>query len=746
MRKAFAGILTAVMCMSLTGCGGGKQIQDTSTAEEDYAYIPSIISIDSQAYTHSGNYTINGDNLYYTKTEWSEQGDSQVSIIRMDPRNGNSEEVPVDADNADILAMCMDGDGNYHLACMKTEYDENGNLLNAEYYIRKLDPAGKEIGRIDYGILQKSDAESFYVNGMVMDQDGVYYLTLGESIAAINDKGEVQFSIDIPSYVDGMGVGRNGEIVVCFFDQGSDGWKMKGQLIDKQAKKLGAVCDNFPMLNGSSYIGTGVETDLLIPTENGIVGYCFADGSRKEYLNFIDNDLMVSDTRFVQMLANGDIILVSEDYALDKTEVIYCERVPADSVVKEKILTLGGMSFSEDIKRHVVDFNRANSEYKIKLIEYDSDGLEYEDAEANMNNAIASGNGADMYVIRDMDMGRKYASKGVFLDLNTFLEQDPEIHPENYYENILKMYSYDGLCYAVFPRFIIQSYVGRQSVLGDRTSWTPQDVMELIQEYPDKVFCPYIQKQGLLSMLVCNDLDHYIDWETGKCSFDTQEFMDVLKFVNEAVPDAEGSEYSEEEDMLYYNNKALVTDAYLYSLQEIQLYMRLSGEPVTFIGLPISSGSGNLVIPAGDPIAISSKCKDPKVAWEFVRYYLLPEFQNVDEERGIFGFPVLRSAMDQYMKNAMIPETYTNENGEEVEVTNTWGVNGVEVEIGAVTQEECDIFLELVNNCTASGTYDEKMIEILTEEANAYFRGGKSVEEAVKVIQSRLSIYVSENM
>ena len=190
-----------------------------------------------------------------------------------------------------------------------------------------------------------------------------------------------------------------------------------------------------------------------------------------------------------------------------------------------------------------------------------------------MNNAIASGNGADMYVIRDMDMGRKYASKGVFLDLNTFLEQDPEIHSENYYENILKMYSYDGLCYAVFPRFIIQSYVGRQSVLGDRTSWTPQDVMELIQEYPDKVFSPYIQKQGLLSMLVCNDLDHYIDWETGKCSFDTQEFMDVLKFVNEAVPDAEGSEYSEEEDMLYYNNKALVTDAYLYSLQEIQLYM-----------------------------------------------------------------------------------------------------------------------------------------------------------------------------
>ncbi len=36
-------------------------------------------------------------------------------------------------------------------------------------------------------------------------------------------------------------------------------------------------------------------------------------------------------------------------------------------------------------------------------------------------------------------------------------------------------------------------------------------------------------------------------------------------------------------------------------------------------------------------------------------------------------------------------------------------------------------------------------LKIVNEEAAAYFNGQKSVEDVTKIIQSRMSIYVSEN-
>lgn len=39
-------------------------------------------------------------------------------------------------------------------------------------------------------------------------------------------------------------------------------------------------------------------------------------------------------------------------------------------------------------------------------------------------------------------------------------------------------------------------------------------------------------KSGMLYTLLAYDLDSYIDWETGKCSFDSEDFQKVLEFVN----------------------------------------------------------------------------------------------------------------------------------------------------------------------------------------------------------------------
>ena len=41
--------------------------------------------------------------------------------------------------------------------------------------------------------------------------------------------------------------------------------------------------------------------------------------------------------------------------------------------------------------------------------------------------------------------------------------------------------------------------------------------------------------------------------------------------------------------------------------------------------------------------------------------------------------------------------------------------------------------------------YDQKVQDIITEEAAAFFNGQKSAEDVSKIIQSRVTIYVKEN-
>ena len=66
------------------------------------------------------------------------------------------------------------------------------------------------------------------------------------------------------------------------------------------------------------------------------------------------------------------------------------------------------------------------------------------------------------------------------------------------------------------------------------------------------------------------------------------------------------------------------------------------------------------------------------------------------------------------------------------------------IELYAVTQEQFDAVMALIDSTTSYIDFDQNVISIITEEAAGYFSGGKSVEEASKHIQSRVSLYIQE--
>ena len=62
----------------------------------------------------------------------------------------------------------------------------------------------------------------------------------------------------------------------------------------------------------------------------------------------------------------------------------------------------------------------------------------------------------------------------------------------------------------------------------------------------------------------------------------------------------------------------------------------------------------------------------------------------------------------------------------------------------AYTMDYLEEFEYLVESVTGIYEYDSSLMNIIWSEAQAFFAGDKSAEDAARIIQSRASIYMAE--
>lgn len=68
------------------------------------------------------------------------------------------------------------------------------------------------------------------------------------------------------------------------------------------------------------------------------------------------------------------------------------------------------------------------------------------------------------------------------------------------------------------------------------------------------------------------------------------------------------------------------------------------------------------------------------------------------------------------------------------------------VDIYAITEAQGRKLLDLIESAEVSISADDKLYEILLEEADSYFSGDKSIEEVTDIIQNKALIYISERV
>ena len=151
------------------------------------------------------------------------------------------------------------------------------------------------------------------------------------------------------------------------------------------------------------------------------------------------------------------------------------------------------------------------------------------------------------------------------------------------------------------------------------------------------------------------------------------------------------------------------------------------------IGYPGWNGAEN-VMQTMDAFAINSASEHKEGAWDFLEFLLSEEMQN----RISWEFPVRKDSFERYMANS-----YRSAENECKEFNYSYGEF-----LQQATQEDFDTIREMLDSAVyryPGSSYSSNPLRvILEEEAQMYYAGDATLEETVKKIQSRATLWLNE--
>lgn len=496
------------------------------------------------------------------------------------------------------------------------------------------------------------------------------------------------------------------------------------------------------------------EYQYLYHSSDNVYGVKEGAEAPEKLFSWLECDVDSNNVNQFSILSDGRVAALERDWSSsdNRCNLILMEQVDPATLPQKQELVLGCLYLDYDLRPLIVNFNRTHSDVRIVIKDYSEqiDGDNYQEVIQKMNTEIVSGAGPDLIATDNIPL-QQYAAKGVLVDLWPLIDGDSELGREDLMTHLFDAMSIDGKLYQVVKTFSMQTAAVNSAIAQGRTSWTLDELLEARDALgPDvAIFGETDTKAQMLTQVLSFNLDHFMDWNTGTCSFDSEEFISILEFANTFPKEFDYENYdwseAESEYSRLQTGKQLMSVAYIGSFDEMQVQAALHGGNAAFIGFPSENGQGSCFNVYGG-LAISSGCTNVDAAWSFLRELLLEENQI---EEHMYQFPTNRTAFETYAEQAMTPQYTTDpETGEQIEVS-TGGIgygDDFMVDLYAMKQEEYDAFMALYESCTNVYSYNDEVMTIILEEAAPFFEGQKTAQETASLVQNRLGLFMAEKM
>lgn len=760
LKKVTALVMAGMMCLQFTACGSEKKKEEklesynVEMQAEIKHNIGSIKIEDGELYTSYYDYE--------DVTAGTEESHTKCGLVTYNFETKEIKEAEFEEDMYPDEIL-KDGEGNYIVkgaiyqednlndivsSAEKTEEDEMVYTYKEVTY--KYDKDLNIIAEPEYSqTITKSydDDDDFLVSKECTDDGKVVelYQSMDNDECYINvsdSEGNAlgQIKIDGEEQADTLLKLSNGEILCSKWTKG----KQKFYKVDIEKLKISEEVFETPGYSYQIYAGSN---DNVLGMSNGIIyNIDYKENKSKKILKLIDSDINPDNVIGLFELKDGTIGCVTTSDDGNSAEIDIFKK--KDSNEKEKTeIKLGTFYIDSDLQEKVIKYNKTNDKYRIVVTEYYDEDDDFSQAMSKFNSDVTSGKCPDIIDFSGMESElSKYGEKGVLEDLLPYFNKDEDTKIENFVSSVVETYKTNDKLYALPQKFYITGYVGATEKVGKNINWTLDEFMELAKSLPEGVNLFYGMTSDTLLSICTTNIERYVDWKTGECKFDSEEFIKLLEFSNEYESDedfyknADDENYIDE-DTLIRENKIVLKNCFMASAEDYMVEKAIFGKDITFKGVPVSEGNGVTLTGSGSLLTISAKSKYKDVGWDFIKSLYTTE----DEEDMINAFPVRQSDLDKMFEEAKKPNTYIDENGQEQIEENIWTINDVEVKVATPTDEDINALKNIINSGDNKFAYDSEIDSMITEEAEAYFKGQKTAKEVAQIIQSRVSMYVKEN-
>jgi ABC-type glycerol-3-phosphate transport system substrate-binding protein len=773
----------------LSACGKKDTVitegGDRPAKEIDKDHVYSFENVDIPV---SGNCSISRvcageDSLYAIAYVYSEDSMGSTKLFRMPFDTGMVEEVPL-------------GDGTKNVSVDSITCDDDGNVYAVKYeYEYDVEDSAGEGAEDAAAETEDSTEDADVAEGDVSDEDVVSMDDITR-LAKYSSDGKVVWEaslteadadsyINSMTYAKGLGVLTCSESGVSLYDEATG----EGKSIRTREKKDDSYYSGyiFRMRNDDIYLfedeeGTGLtvsklntanqtfeSADFELPEgvygayelypgktydfyeedNGGISAFNIGDTKTTRICDFTASNEVVNMINYIGEIEDGKLVMANS--SSDECILSTLTKVDPSAIQDKEIITLGTVYIEDSIRKQIVKFNKKSDKYKINVIDYaqlagedtsdDDTTDEYMTGINKLSLDITQGKAPDIIVFENNMPFESYANKGALEPLDPYFEADSDIEAADFLSNVLEATKVKGSMYSIIPSFNVQTCV----VASDNASG---EVITL-DNYKDVCARCGIDPEIGMGMVTRDDArelyqtigSSYVNYEEGTCSFDSESFVKFLEFIKELPEYSEDMDY-EEYESYYRENKSLLKGYWLGSFEDYQVLKKgYFGKDIEFNGYPTTKDGKSYIYPSVQ-IGMSSDCKNKQAVWEFMKSFLTDEYQsNIS-----WNFPIEKKALDALAAKAQEKPYYLDANGKKVEHSSIWSIGGTDVEIAELSKEETQTVVDFIESVTDTESTDDNVINIIAEEAAAFYEGQKTAEEVADIIQSRVSIYLSEQM
>lgn len=309
---------------------------------------------------------------------------------------------------------------------------------------------------------------------------------------------------------------------------------------------------------------------------------------------------------------------------------------------------------------------------------------------------------------------------GLLTDLLPYLDADPELSQEDFIPNVLKGMLRGGKLYAVTPYVQIMTWAMRADDYPGKDAWTVDYINQMIAQRGDAQVLFWTHDRTQMAKLVAKMATaEFIDFDAAACWFDDGRFAQWLELLR-TIP------YSAE----YSDARCLFEPMFeLNAAAPRSIRTSLRSTDYVFCGFPGASGSGHYYARVGqnlgawisDPgssvsMGIMERSPHKDAAWRFLKILLLYNEGS--------GFPVLADRLEAQLAAAVTEEE----------------LQGYPI----FSTADVDMLRDLVYATDKTVREDQQLLDLIYGVITDYLAGRYTAEEAVANLQSRASIYLSE--